>query len=335
MKKIKSYCFIFIVLFLSVFISCNDGVANNQGQGISNYPDWVCPSWNDNKSLICLGTSEWLDWQGEQGKLLWDYVPDNAIPDDYEGKFRLHIDGQNVGIQFNDVDSTVVSAIFNWIGSIEENMYNGRIYIPQADIESSYDYDCYCKKKGSDGAVQSNKAHVKLTRMRDDNGADIGFNYLLTINKKILINVDVKLSVNYGMLKLNENHAWLNFHPVGRNKTYVNFYAESGEYIHFDRFWDLRGLDGTGNIPIVNDDRIEKYIYYCFEGVSLRYIDDATQTIQLNLLDAEKSDFADYLEVVRTGDKAKLTYYKIVEGNPIIVKSYEDLDCVENILSDS
>ena len=315
-----------IIIILLCFISCPIERNNDYSVRIENYPDWM--TWYKGGGNSCIAASEWMDWQGEQGLLLHDYIPKEAISGDYLGKFRIYYSDQYVGIQFNDPDSTLVRAMYLWIKHPGDNGNNGRISFYQSNPELYYEFDCYCKKRTLDKATESNKAHVKFTRLKDGD-KDIGFNYFLKVAGKTVIDVDLKTPITKGELKLNENHSWLKFTPVGNNDTYYNFFPIDYNNVCVDSFWVLKGLDGTGNILIETDSRIEKYFYYCFEGISLRYVDDTTQTLQLNLLDAEESDFADYLEFVRNGDKGKLTYYKLILGVPTVVKEYDDIDCID------
>lgn len=75
-----------------------------------------------------------------------------------------------------------------------------------------------------------------------------------------------------------------------------------------------RGPENSGNIYIM--------LMYCFEGISLRSIDEKSKTVSYNFLDSGKNGHCDYFEIKidtvtdegRYSYKGTLTFYKIVEG---------------------
>ena len=328
MKKIS-----ITLLFLSLcflFISCPTIIKGEEGVIIGNYPDWVAIPGNEGCS--CAGTSEWMDWESENGKKLLCFIPDEEINKTKSGKFRLIIFDQYIAVMLNDIDSTVIKAAYNYIGDKSDGMGIIEVYPEQKDAETAYEYDCYCKKNMSDPVSEDNKAHVLMTRIRS-NGYDIGFNYQLTVADELIIDVDLKNTKNNEAVVLDKVYPWLNFSLIKQDPyTCYGFSCDcENKSVQIPAYWRLWGIDVyPGNTPVDGNSNIEKYIYYCFEGFSLRSINEETQTIQINLLDAKESDFADYMEVVRSGDVGTLTYYKLNNGIPVVVKKYTDLYCEEN-----
>ena len=71
---------------------------SEDGQEICNYPEWTTE---------CNAFSLWMDWQSDDGERLHDLVDNTIIPDDFTGKFRIGICGQNITIGFNNKNDII------------------------------------------------------------------------------------------------------------------------------------------------------------------------------------------------------------------------------------
>lgn len=313
MNQIK---FLFInlltVCILVFFTACpfnSDNEFYLRGKEISNYPEWLNPYHE-----ICggIGFSDWLDWQGEQGKLLHDYVPKNIISKDFKGKFRLHISTQDTFLVFNDSKSTSIVILYNWVAEVK-SCANG-IDIPQDDIENKFEYDCYAKKSLYDEETDENKAHILLTRL-ESSTTENKFNYKLKIAGNLVINCDMRnISIPNEVSIDIEKHSWIPYEvgwlKLNKTKDAIKFvqsyYASMGKNL---TVWE-NSVD-------------------CQEGiVSIRdKIDDANKTISFNLVDTEQCDYIT-LKVADDLKTASITYYKVENEKPKLIRCDESLLCL-------
>ncbi len=275
-----------------------------RGKEISNYPEWLRGG---------VGVSDWLDWQGEQGKSLHDYVPENIISKDFNGKFRLHLGNQDTFIVFNDSKSTAIVILYNWVAEVK-SCANG-IDIPQKDIENKFEYGCYAKKSLYDEETDENKAQVVLTRL-ESSTTENRFNYKLKIAGNLVIDCNMKNNFISEEVPIDmKKHSWfpcsVDRLKVNETKTAINF--AKGYHAFMGK--DLKTWENCVD---------------CYEGISLHgEIDDAKKTISFNLLDAKQSDFADYftLKVADDLKTASITYYKIENSKAKIIRCNENLEC--------
>lgn len=311
MKLKNTSVSIFILLLLSSFlVGCWDKESAYylRGKIISNYPDWL----NPRGEVDCAeGVSEWLDWQSEQGMLLHDYVDNSVIDDSYSGKFRICLDGQDIALRFNDKECTGVVIIFNWVGAVPESFYS----VSQTDIDNKFEYDCHSKTSLYDGESEKNKARVSITRLKSDSDEN-EFNYKLAVAGKIIIDIELKNNLKSGEVPVDiSEHSWIPDDVSCLYRDTATSILKLRSFLRFEMENDLRTF--RNNWPA------------CYEGISLRgEIDDEKQEISFNLLDAEQSDFADYftLKVAEDKESAAITYYKLENGIPSVVRSDENLE---------
>lgn len=304
MKIVKNVFRILIISLLSfLFFGCPDFEDDGYGEEIANYPEWL----GADSYLTCVGYSAWTSWQSEQGKKLHNYATD-IINKDYDGKFRLILNGQCVYLSFNDVNQSGGRIFYNWVSSIDS--CNTSIDIPQNDIENKYEYSCYAKTNLSDEKTDANKAYVLLTRL--DNGSELGnkFNFTFTIAGNEIINMDLKNDNTQNVRLTRSKYSW-----IRRIENYIRWTSDVQEVCLFTDY-----LAGP------------KYCA-CYEGISLRGniedIDNENQEISFNLLDAAESEFADYftLKVAKNLETASITYYKLDGETPVVVRSDTNLAC--------
>lgn len=137
---IKSKAIIFLLFVSLIFVSCPAPIPDQMsedGQEICNYPEWTTE---------CNAFSLWMDWQSDDGERLHDLVDNTIIPDDFTGKFRIGICGQNITIGFNNKNGDCVR-LRNWYGEVT-NWQDSTVSIEQKNPDT-YIYDCYCKKEKS------------------------------------------------------------------------------------------------------------------------------------------------------------------------------------------
>ena len=311
MNQIKSlFINLLTVCTLIFFTACPFNPDNEfylRGKEISNYPEWLDPF----QYTQCIGISEWLDWQSDQGKKLHSYVPESVISSSYEGKFRLRLSGQGTILDFNDSNETGIIILYNWVAKVK-SCANG-IDIPQKDIENKFEYDCYVKKSLYDGETDENKAVVVLTRLSDKTATINEFNYNLKIKNKEIININLKNNMPTKKVYIDySKHSWI---PNVRN--YIRRDNDKGT-LELDLYYYGCGTRKTA----------------CYEGISLRgEIDDVNKTISFNLLDAKQSGFADYFTLKVTNDlkTASIIYYKLENDELKVVRCDEKLECTNYI----
>ena len=312
MNQIKSlFINLFTVFTLVLFTACPFNPDNEfylRGKEISNYPEWLNPYHGESGAA---GVSEWLDWQGEQGKSLHDYVPENIISKDFNGKFRLHLGNQDTHLVFNDSKSTAIVILYNWVAEVK-SCSNG-IDIPQKDIENKFEYGCYAKKSLYDEETDENKAQVVLTRL-ESSTTENRFNYKLKIAGNLVIDCNMKNNFILKEVPIDiEKYVWIPY-EVGwlkLNKTKNAIKFEQSYY--FD----------MGKSLTVIENCIE-----CYEGISsIRgKIDDANKTISFNLVDTEQCDYIT-LKIADDLKNASIVYYKLENGETKIVRYKENLLC--------
>ena len=109
----KILCFV-LILISFIFISCPSNISTwmvENGQEIKNYPSWA---------TSCNAFSEWMDWQSEDGKRLHHLVDDTIISDEYTGKFRIGLRGQEIIIGFNNQKGNCIK-LYNWYGEVSSD----------------------------------------------------------------------------------------------------------------------------------------------------------------------------------------------------------------------
>lgn len=301
MKFTKASFFCLLVGFVVLLTACpfsSDNEFYLYGKEIHNYPAWLVP--DSYSSVSCEGCSEWMDWQSDEGKLLHSYVPASLISDEYSGKFRLLVDGQSVHLSFNDANQTRLRIFFFWVAEVTS--CDNSIEIPQEDIENKFEYDGYLKTSLKEERTEENKSHIVMTRIPDESFEGNRFNYTLTVAGKELINLNLKNGSTESVFIDYSEHSWI---PT---------------------IWGYLKWNSTL-------DSEKKYVslgfWSCYEGISLRgEIDDEKQEISFNLLDAEQSGFADYftLKVAEDKESAAITYYRLENGIPAVVRSDENLE---------
>lgn len=304
------------------FISCPSNKDDNEfylrGKIISNYPNWLDP----HGIMTTQNISLWTDWQSEQGKALHDYVPNDVIADDYNGKFRLLVSGQNIILLFNDPVGTAITILFNWIA--ETKTTSNIINISQKDIDHKFEYDCYAKTNLHEGEKSSNKAHVSMTRLSNKNEIPNKLNYKLEIAGNTVISIELINGIITEKATVPKAHSWFpsNVEFIYWNDTNIQlclWYTGENKNI---LLWYPFGMNLNSNVL--------KSVLSCYEGISLKEINDAEKEISFNLLDATQSGFADFFTLKIFDNKtASITYYKYNEVNsPVKVRTDNNLECV-------
>ena len=302
------FSILFISLFLCLFISCPAEIPdwmNENGQEIKNFPEWT---------TSCSAFSNWMDWQSDNGKKLHAMVGDSIISDDFSGKFRIALRGQNITIGFNNSKGDFIK-LYNWYGEIH-NWNDSVVFVEQTDPNNKYVYDCYCKTQKSDDATENNKSKVEMTR-KDNNS----FHYKQTVAGITIIDCDFYNIAFYCKDPDKDTYTEPTDIPVVLNKYFpINFFINEGE--SFLCFWPVDGSESYKRIAAYPHD-LFMYIY-CPEGYSFREINEEKNRISFNLLDSAESDYIDYFEIqVNSKKDVKIHFYKTVEGNTILLNTLE------------
>ncbi len=273
------------IFFIFLLTSCPLGVHEQEfGKEISNYPEWCS---DNTESKYCFGYSKWFDWQSEQGKNL-HYLLNDTISNDFAGKVRIEIRGQNISFYFSKEDFAQCS-LYCFYGNATNIDFDCEV--PQENPNKEFKYNCKLKKvKGYKlkTFLEQESANVTLTKISDS-----AFNLKLLLNEQEIINVDMKNKNTKVSCIDNENLPyWL------PNSIYVDNIGDSNfsdSEIYFSR--ELFYANSTLN----SSDYVYLNFYNflaCFEGISLRAIDGANRKISFYLMDKNESDFADYFEII-------------------------------------
>lgn len=333
-KKMKKILFTIIIVLIAI-VSCdmNARYSEYRGKVISEYPDWCANYTASGVKADCesdgasFGYSAWYDWQSDEGKKLHKLVDDSIVHEDFSGKYRIVSLGQRLTICFNDANSSHAD-FFQYIGDYT-NFYKDRIV--NIDVESDkVEYGCWLRKGNGfdvafcDKCLDSNKSKVSMAKIDDKS-----YRFVLSVADEEVINVILNNKSNEcKKAVLAKSYSWFPSFAfkevIGTDYWSDGYYGK--RYIRFDFDSKSKTVEvwgwGDGSL-------------YCFEGVSLRAVDEENKKISFNLLDADKSGFADYLEIHITNDdwidcpergatkdnrslmKGTLGFYKEDESKPI------------------
>lgn len=289
----KILCFV-LILISFIFISCPCNIPEwmlENGQEIKNYPSWA---------TSCNAFSEWMDWQSEDGKRLHHLVDDTIISDEYTGKFRIGLRGQEIIIGFNNQKGDCIN-LYNWYGEVS-NWKDSIVSVEQENPDYKFIYDCHCKKQKSESNTDSNKAKVEITKIDDQS-----FNYNQTVSGKVIIDCEFKnlscfcddVEKNIYTKPIEIPIKFCDFFPI-------EYFIEEESFLYF------YPVDGSSSYKEIacNPNDLFKYIY-CPEGISLREINEDKTIISFNLLDSLQSDYIDYFEIhVNSKEDVELLFYK-------------------------
>lgn len=261
-----------------------------EGIKIGNFPKWL-----NGFEEACYGFSDWLDWQGEQGQKLHKYVEDSIISDDYKGQFRILVTNQQVKVFVNDLKPRGQTIFYNYLW--KKKHYAQRYDYPQADIAHSFIYDCYAKRDLYKDETEQDKAHVEMTLISSTSISNI-YRYKQEICGEIVIDVELKN----------------NSRPEGAVVSDLSKYEWLPFCTESDILYASLDFEDYENIIRFNG-------MYCYEGISLRDIDDIAHEISFNLLEDKKYFFADYftLKVYKEELRGELTFYKEINGIPQVI----------------
>lgn len=306
-------------LFCALFISCPTSFFPSEnpknlesikeenilrGEQLSeSYPSWMVK-----------GYTSWFSWQSEQGIMLHDYVSDSVISDDYNGCFRLLINGQDLGICFNDVNNTVIELMYLFSDSVK------------TVTDNKFEADCYVKKNLKERNTETNSAKLIINKTEDGHIT----RFIVKKGETEIIDVDVH---DYGDKLSIERPSWLK-----KNITTSDWMKDFWSMSHFyDNYNPACSILEFSDDPWFGLDNPKPFLFFHFsyEGVSIKGQDDVNHIFSLNLSDGESGGFADYVEIRLRDDKVEkydavdLTFYKITDGAPSVVKKYEKLICFD------
>lgn len=321
MIKLRKIIFsiLFISLILCIFISCPPEIPdwmNENGQEIKNFPEWT---------TSCNAFSNWMDWQSDDGKKLHNVIDDSIITDEYLGKFRIGLQGQNIIIGFNNSKGDCVK-LYNWYGEIN-TWGDSVVLIEQNNPDNQYIYDCYCKKQKSDSTNENNKSKVVMTK-KDNNS----FYYKQTIAGKTVIDCLFYNLSHYCKDSEKRIYTEPTTIPVQLNEYFpIGFSNKEETFLYF------YPIDGSESYRKIASSPYDLFRYiYCPEGFSFREINNEKNKISFNLLDSDKSNYIDYFEIqVNSKKDVKIHFYKVVEGNSILLNTLEKPELSFNWLLNS
>ncbi len=304
----KTILIILGAIFSLSFIACP---SNNlpewlieNGQEIKNYPSW---------STSCNAFSEWMDWQSEDGKRLHGLVDDSVISEEYAGKFRIGLSGQEIIIGFNNQKGDCIK-LYNWYGEVT-SWNDSVVFVEQEDPDNKFIYDCYCKKQKSESNTESNKAKVEITKIDEQT-----FNFKQTVIDEVIINCEFK-NLAYYCVDTDKNVYTTSTEVPVKFCDYfpVDYFIGDESFLYF---YPTDGSSSYKKIACHPND-LFKYVY-CPEGISFREVNEDKTSISFNLLDSAQSDYIDYFEIqVNSKEDVKILFYKIENETAILQNKLE------------
>ncbi|MCQ2582361.1 MAG: hypothetical protein MJ160_00495 [Treponema sp.] len=303
--------FHFILPLISfVSISCPNNLPEwiiNNGQEIKNFPSWT---------TSCNAFSDWMDWQSEDGKRLHQLIDDTVIPDDYSGKFRIGLKGQEIIIGFNDQKGSCIE-LYNWYGKVT-SWNDSIVFVEQEDCDNKFIYNCYCKKQKSERTTETNISKVEITKIDDQS-----FYYKQTVSEKIIIDCKFQ-NLSYFCVDSEQNiYTTPTTVPIKLCQYFpIEFFIKDESFLYF------YPIDGSNEYKKIasHPNSLFKYIY-CPEGYSFREINDEKTIISFNLLDSSQSDYFDYFEIqVNSKEDVQILFYRIENGTTILLNKLEKPD---------
>lgn len=147
------------------------------GEIIGNFPEWIDSDYVNLGVAVC----EWKDWQSEDGKKLHAYMPEELPYNDYDGKYRLLVSGQNLILFFDDEPRTAVNLIYVYIGE-PSNYGDPSVSVEQKD-EGKFVFSGWAKSRDRLDCTDGNRADVCFSRnLEDEDDFCYRGNYRLTVN---------------------------------------------------------------------------------------------------------------------------------------------------------
>lgn len=287
---------------------------------ITNYPEWCFGKLDEDNpndyysNYYCYGYSDWKDWNSSDGRLVSSLVDETLVPDNFDGKYRLLVINQFLYICFNDREMTSIQ-LNNYYGDYDaanpkKNDLKVSVKQSSADV---FEYDATLH---SEAAQQF---YGKKTYVRLEKKSEAQFTYKLEVDGNLYASETMtNYKADYGSAsfpKMVEEYEWL-------PKKGMNFHSSVSNGASFKVSEHLLSIDRTDYLPM----------YYCFEGISLRDIDEKNKTVSYNFLDAGKNGYCDYFEIKIDSfdDRAEeykkyrgaLTFYKIENEEPRVLYRY-------------
>ncbi len=330
--KLKLCSIFFLSVLLTFFTGCpcdHDLWGEEHGLLIVNYPEWCFGEVYTNSSFpenyYCYGYSDWKDWNSSNGNQICSLVDEYLAPGDYDfaGKYRLLAINQYLYVCFNDRKMTCIR-LQNYYGDYDSENDN-RISVKQSS-EDVFEYDATLRG-GLRSALYDKKTHVRLEKV-----SETQFQYNLKVDETLYVSETMtNYKADYGVAifpKKVEEYKWL-----PKNGMYFGIHSRNN--VHFETTEKSLSINRTvGFYP-------DEQLMYCFEGISLRAIDEEKKTVSYNFLDAGKNGRCDYFEIKidNFDEKAEeyalykyngtLTFYKVENETPIVVYSYKSDSSIE------
>lgn len=300
---------------------------SNFGVLVINYPEWcfgevygdTVDYFNDYWNYYCYGYSDWKDWNSSEGKLVCSLIDESLLPGNFDGKYRLFVINQFLYICFNDRKMTYIQ-LHNYYGDYERKNTN-RISVKQSS-EDVFEYHATLKGESAK-QFYGKQTHVKLEKV---SGNQFKFKYNLEIDGKNYVSETMtNYKAEYGSANFSKKIAEYEWLP----KNGISFDIHSRNNVYFETTEKSLSIDRTvGFYP-------DEQLMYCFEGISLRAIDEENKIVSYNFLDAGKNGHCDYFEIkIDSFDdiaeeyalykyNGTLTFYKIENETPIVVYGYK------------
>ncbi|MBD5447584.1 MAG: hypothetical protein HDR32_07560 [Treponema sp.] len=138
---------------------------------------------NSGDSLSDYGYCDWKDWQDEAGKRLHPYLPKGIGLDEYEGMYKLILQGQSINIFFDDERRTAMK-LFHFF--VEEYAGTGFITLPQEN-ENRFVFSGWAKNANCMNCTDENQANISYEIIQEDSSYKYG-NFKLIIADAEIIN---------------------------------------------------------------------------------------------------------------------------------------------------
>lgn len=277
----------FLITILGCPCNCNFELYKYTGVIISNFPEWLSKYKYVNKF------SEWKEWDSEHN--LKSLFLDKYDKFDYKGMYRLIVEGQILGIEFDNGDSYVF--MFSWLKPYESNKDINFVVEQNNSNDNIFEFDCISKFDFENNSLDKN-AKVIFTKISEEN-TNIIFNYKLLIKEIEVINENFKILKPSYFENFNRPNWLPEFYYDNSMYDQIKYsihekYISDEKSIAFFYYPSLNGLlhDGCNFL-----DKITSQSLFYYGGLNEIHIDNSKKMVSYKLQEGSPI-YPNYLDII-------------------------------------
>ena len=292
-KVIISINILFSLFFL---MGCPNNFKETMGKTIENIPSWAY------EYVYSDPFSEWKQWNNSNK--LHSYLSNDFDLDTYDGKYRLLVIGQFVGIEFENGNAGEV--LYVWLEDAYCDDYF--VTIPQKK-EDEFVFSGYLKTSIEEEPTK--KAEVIFSKIETKNSYST-FNYSLKVEGNEIINENFK-SLKKDYFNKNAVPEWASKIFSNENKEYeFNYSYDDSFYLGLNSFSLLKyNFDSLGKL------HKNELLYH--GGMKEISVDEANKIVEYELFDGSpKAEHFLEIKILEDEKESLWTWFdKDAEGNRI------------------